>query len=281
MEDSIGLIYGRVSTGTQDTEEFQKQYNLTHFPPELNITIPNGYIFYDDARSGTEMTRRANLQKALELCRQKKVRYFIIYKVSRAFRNIKDAINTFDELKKLGIDFISTGDGINTSTAMGKYFFMFASIFAEMERDNISKYTGDVLSHKMHTGINCSKCPFGYKKAAGKGKKGGGGIAVDIVQAAIVKSMFSRYASGDSIPTLSKDFDFPCFKVINVLSNPIYCGFRLYNSDIIPFPVEALITIEEYKSVIRKLAHLKVAHRKWKCVDFIDKFEKAVADASG
>ena len=69
---------------------------------------------------------------------ENKVDYLIIYKLSRLGRKFDDIHDITKKLRENETILVTIQDGIDTSTAMGGYFLIFAGICAEMERENIS-----------------------------------------------------------------------------------------------------------------------------------------------
>jgi len=56
-------------------------------------------------------------------------------------RSLKDLITILTELDGRGVDFQSLTENINTSTAMGRFFYQVLGAFAEMERELIRERT--------------------------------------------------------------------------------------------------------------------------------------------
>lgn len=68
-----------------------------------------------------------------------------VWKLDRAFRSLKDSIQTMEWLEKRGVGFRSLSDPIDTSTPMGQAMFHIRSVFAELERKLISERTKEGL----------------------------------------------------------------------------------------------------------------------------------------
>ena len=61
----------------------------------------------------------------------------VVTKLDRWGRSVKDLVASIDSLKSAGIDFVSIGDSIDTSTPNGRLLFHVLSAFAEFEREII------------------------------------------------------------------------------------------------------------------------------------------------
>lgn len=69
----------------------------------------------------------------------------IIFQLDRMFRNTVDALNTSEELDRLGVALHSINESLDTKSAMGKFFFTLTTALAEMERNIVSERTFTAL----------------------------------------------------------------------------------------------------------------------------------------
>lgn len=65
----------------------------------------------------------------------------VIWKIDRLGRTTLELIKLMVEFAEQGVSFISTTEGIDTGTEMGKIWYMLCSIFAQNERRNIIERT--------------------------------------------------------------------------------------------------------------------------------------------
>src|SRR3954470_22493528 len=65
---------------------------------------------------------------------------------------LKSQIERSELFDDLGVDFVSINDSIDTSTAMGKFFFRTMASIAELERDIISERTKSGLQAARSSG---------------------------------------------------------------------------------------------------------------------------------
>ena len=61
--------------------------------------------------------------------------------MDRAFRSLRHALDTLEDLETRGIEFRSLTDQIDTTTPMGKCMYQIRNAFAELERNIISERT--------------------------------------------------------------------------------------------------------------------------------------------
>jgi DNA invertase Pin-like site-specific DNA recombinase len=93
---------------------------------------------YEDTLSGMKQERQG-LNLALEVLRSGDV--LVIWKLDRLGRSVKQLINLVGDLEKKGIQFKSLTEGIDTSTAAGRFFFHVMASLAQMEREMLIERT--------------------------------------------------------------------------------------------------------------------------------------------
>jgi DNA invertase Pin-like site-specific DNA recombinase len=86
---------------------------------------------YEDVISSTRW-ERPGLAQALDHLR--KDDQFVVWKLDRLGRSVKGLTAFMEQLKGLGVAFQSVQDGIDTSTALGQFFFHVLGALAELER---------------------------------------------------------------------------------------------------------------------------------------------------
>lgn len=95
-------------------------------------------IYSDHGISGT-ITERKGLESVLTALSEGDT--FVVWKFDRLGRSTIHLLSLFDEFQKRGINFVSTTQGIDTSTVEGRIFFGQLALFAEYEREMISQRT--------------------------------------------------------------------------------------------------------------------------------------------
>lgn len=95
-------------------------------------------IFVDEGVSGSKASR-PEWDKCIDQLRQGDV--LVIWKLDRAGRSTKHLIEVSEFLEFKGVELRSIQDQIDTSTAMGKFFFRTMASIAELEHDIIKERT--------------------------------------------------------------------------------------------------------------------------------------------
>jgi DNA invertase Pin-like site-specific DNA recombinase len=88
----------------------------------------------------------------------------IVFKVDRISRSLKHLEELVEDFEKRGIEFISIREKIDTSSAMGKFFFRMMGAIAELERDIISERTKEQLATKKKNGIKLGRPAIDMEK---------------------------------------------------------------------------------------------------------------------
>lgn len=93
---------------------------------------------YSEHASGKN-TERPELERMLDMLREGDT--VVVYKLDRISRSVQDLESLAKHFDDMGVEFVSLSDQIDTSTAMGKFFFHVMSAIAELERDIIVERT--------------------------------------------------------------------------------------------------------------------------------------------
>lgn len=134
--------YARVST---DDQNLQMQLDeLQKF---------GCFEIFEEKGSGSKKDRPA-LEEMLKMLREGD--RLVVYKLDRISRSTKHLIELVEHFDKNGIEFISIKDNIDTSTAVGRFFFRTMASIAELERD-----------------ITSERTKSGLETARARGRKGG------------------------------------------------------------------------------------------------------------
>jgi len=122
--------YLRVSTGDgRQTVENQKRDLLKYCE---NRGWSNIQIFEDTGISGTKHDRPA-LNEMMRQARQRRFSTVLVARFDRFARSTQHLLSALQEFQSLGIDFISFGEGIDTSTPIGRMIFTFIGAISEFE----------------------------------------------------------------------------------------------------------------------------------------------------
>lgn len=117
-------------------------------------------IIFEEKISG-KLKERPQLAKLFEKLRKGDT--VVVWKLDRLGRSLKDLIDLINKMQQLDVSFLSIQDGINTSTATGRFTFNIFASLAEFEREIISERTKAGLNSARARGRKGGR-PAGYSK---------------------------------------------------------------------------------------------------------------------
>lgn len=258
-----GACYVRVSTDNQlENYSIEEQTDrLKAYCKAKDIAIVKFYT--DGGYSGGNINRPA-LQQLLSDVENKSLDAVIVYKLDRLSRSQKDTLMLIeDKFLANHVDFISINENFDTSTPLGRAMIGILSVFAQLEKDQITeRFTmgriGRAKSGYFHGG---GYAPTGYHYINGN-------LVINEYEALQVKELYKRFASGHAVHDCwqymnkkyaSGDGVWKSETLVrNVLKNQVYVGkvkFKnaVYQGNHVPIISEALFNeVQEIFRTSRK-----------------------------
>jgi DNA invertase Pin-like site-specific DNA recombinase len=102
--------------------------------------------YIDTGVSGTQR-RRPQLDALMQAARKRRFDVVLVWKFDRFARSLKHLIDSLEEFRALGIDFISYTEGIDTTTPTGQLLFHVVGAVAQFERDLIAERVRAGIAH--------------------------------------------------------------------------------------------------------------------------------------
>ena len=124
-------MYARVSTIDQQTLPMQIE-QMKEYIANRGWTLA---VEFQEVGSGAKT--RPKREELLKLARQRKIDVVVVWKLDRFGRSLADLITSLNELRDLGVAFISLTESLDFSTPLGRAMAGMLSTFAEFERDII------------------------------------------------------------------------------------------------------------------------------------------------
>jgi DNA invertase Pin-like site-specific DNA recombinase len=135
-------IYVRVSTTHKsmrgDAASFDQNTEVQE-EPLRELVRQRGWQLhrvYADRLSGA-MERRPGLDALMADARRGAFQVVVVFRFDRFARSVKQLVLALEEFRKLGIDFISHQEALDTSIPMGRATFTIIAAMAELERSVI------------------------------------------------------------------------------------------------------------------------------------------------
>ena len=121
-------------------------------------------IYKDEGISGGDIDGRDNLIKMLKVV--KRGYTVIVLSLTRLARNLAQTLKIESYLSRKGCALATIDYELDTSKAMGKFFFHIMGSLSEMEKNTISERVTLNMRHLASQGKLKSKPPFGFKFVA-------------------------------------------------------------------------------------------------------------------
>ena len=229
MNNKRVACYVRVSTENQlENYSIDEQIDrLTAYCKAKDYT--NVKFYTDGGYSGGNINRPA-LKNMISDIENGKIHIVIVYKLDRLSRSQKDTLLLIeDTFTKNNVGFISMNENFDTTTPFGKAMIGILSVFAQLEKDQITeRFTmgriGRAKSGLYHGG---STIPTGYDYVDGK-------LVINEYEALQVRELFDLFNSGKSILSIQKYMSSKYTTkhgawsseslVRKILKNPLYIG---------------------------------------------------------
>ena len=249
------VIYARFSSTKQREESIEGQIReCMGYAEKNNIKIVETYI--DRAASASKDTdKRLGFLRMVKDSAKHQFDAVLVWKLDRFARDRYDSAHYKHILKKNGVRVVSATEHIAEGPE---------GIILESMLEGMAEYYSAELSEKIHRG---------QKENALKGLNNGGGVPlgyrlnsdskkleVDPIMAPVVREIFKRYSSGETIREIKDDlndrgirtrkgteFKYSTFNVL--LKNRKYIGEYQYQDVVIPDGVPAIVPLEVFNKV--------------------------------
>jgi len=124
-------IYARVSTQEQKSIGMQLK-------PLRDYAKNRGWtIALEVVEVGSGAKQRPIREELVQAAKRREIDIILVWKLDRWGRSLVDLVNTLNELRNLGVGFISLTEALDFTTPSGRAMAGLLSVFAEFERDII------------------------------------------------------------------------------------------------------------------------------------------------
>jgi DNA invertase Pin-like site-specific DNA recombinase len=134
-------LYARVSTLDQNCD-----LQLADLRRYAHQRFSRCSEYVDQGVSGTQRHRPA-LDNLMKDARKRLFDVVLVWKFDRFARSLKHLIDSLEEFRSLGIDFISFTESIDSTTPSGQLLFHVVGAVAQFERDLIAERVRAGLAH--------------------------------------------------------------------------------------------------------------------------------------
>ena len=167
-------------------------------------------IEIDSGLSGGRADNRPALQKVLAaVCKAKGI--LVVYSLSRLARSTRDALDIAERLHDAGANLVSLSESIDTTTAMGRFFFTVLAALAALERELISERTTMAMRHiASNGGYTGGAPPFGYRKIPPLVLGEGWEVGQDSDEQRIIQTIRFLHSHGQGAASIARTLNGAC-----------------------------------------------------------------------
>lgn len=222
-------IYARQSVDKKDSISIETQIEACRRCCEGEIRV-----YTDKGWSGKNL-ERPQFQQLLADIKSGEIAKLVVYKLDRISRSLCDFSGLVEIFRKYGVEFASTVETFDTSTAIGRAMLGIIMVFAELERENILLRVRDNYYSRGEKGMYLGGVPvYGFDKIPTKLD----GVRTSALSPnsdiSTVEYIFSEYVKsgcslGDIVKTLNeREIPSPAgalwdsSKLSRILRSPVY-----------------------------------------------------------
>ena len=150
-------IYARVSTLDKGQDTEVQLSDLRTYADARGWKVFKEYV--DAGQSGSKEQRPA-FNQLMEDARKRKIDIILVWRLDRFGRSLKHLIVSLDELKTLGVGFVSFKESIDFTTATGRLMLHLLGAFAEFEKEIIRERVKAGVAHAKSKGKRLGRRPL-------------------------------------------------------------------------------------------------------------------------
>jgi putative DNA-invertase from lambdoid prophage Rac len=136
-------LYARVSTADQKSLKSQME-EMRNYAQGRSWEIVTEV---KEIGSGGKI--RPKREELMQMARRREIDCIIVWKLDRWGRSMTDLVTTLQELREIGVQFVSVRDALDFTTTMGRALAGMLAVFAEFERD--------ILRERVRAGLEAAR----------------------------------------------------------------------------------------------------------------------------
>ena len=149
-------LYARVSTSDKGQDPETQLLVLREYAARRGFVPAGEYVDY---ASGTR-DNRPQYQALWRAARQRQVDVVLVWRYDRFARSTQALVQALHEFHRLGVDFISHQENIDTTTPQGELIFTVMASLAQFERALISERVKAGMARAKAQGKRISRAPL-------------------------------------------------------------------------------------------------------------------------
>ena len=118
-----------------------------------------------DGGESAKSLNRPGMARLLAMIDAGEVKTFIIAKLDRLTRSVKDLCTLLERFERRGVALVSVAESLDTGSAAGRLVLNIMTAVSQWEREAIGERTRDAMRHKRSNGERVGNIPYGYRLA--------------------------------------------------------------------------------------------------------------------
>jgi DNA invertase Pin-like site-specific DNA recombinase len=149
-------LYARVSTVDKGQDPETQLLALREYAARRSLVPAGEYIDYASGTHGD----RPQYQALLAVARKRQIDVVLVWRYDRFARSTQELVHALHEFHRLGVDFISYQENIDTTTPQGELIFTVMASLAQFERALISERVKAGMARAKAQGKPISRAPI-------------------------------------------------------------------------------------------------------------------------
>jgi len=179
------VLYARVSTLDKGQNPETQLRELREYCQRRGWTVEKEFV--DVGVSGAKESR-PQLDLLMKDAAKRRFDAVIVWRFDRFARSVSHLLRALETFRALGIEFVSYGEAIDTSSAVGKMTFTVLGAVAELERSILMERVNAGIRRAQAAGTHCGR------------PKGSGAAVIDLSAARV------QMAAGASLRAVARSF---------------------------------------------------------------------------
>jgi site-specific DNA recombinase len=205
---TAAAVYARKSTSQADvaqeaTSVHRQVEGAKAFITTKGWTLADAHVYTDDGVSGALFANRAEFQKMMRDAEAGAFQHLVLFDLDRFGRNARQTMLALNTLMDVGVTIwdYSNGQAVDLDSFEGEMMTFMKARFAQQYRDQVRKHTKDAMRQKAEAGYVTGGKLFGYDNV--RLAKGQTTRVVNEAEAAVVRTIYARFAEGDGLRTIA------------------------------------------------------------------------------
>ncbi|MCB6610177.1 recombinase family protein [[Clostridium] symbiosum] len=255
----VVAIYIRVSTLDQAVEGLSldaQENKLRKYCKDRGYEVHD--LYADRGISAKDIEHRPELQRLLQDAKKDIFDLVLVWKLSRFSRCLSDLLDMCEEMEEHGVYLTSYSEPFDSSTPMGRFIRNILGLVAQFEREIIAENVMLVMQDRAEQGKRTCSYVLGYDRHDKDS------FTINEHEAEYVLFATRTYLERKNLSEVAnlckergykgkKGKEPTPFAVMQIITNPLYCGYNRFLGKLYRGMHPRLISVETHNKIIRTL----------------------------